>query len=227
MALTDDQIKQLRGINTPWGEIGYITYKRTYSRRIKEDKANGQTEEFVDTVLRIVKACQKQLKVGFTPDEEFRLAELLLNLKGSVAGRFLWQVGTKTVDNLGLPSLQNCAACVVNEPIRPFTWAMEMLMLGCFHPDTLVLTKFGDKKISEITLDDLILSFDEENETFNWANPQYAGPTNSKKKDKMELCFDNGKIIKCTSDHKFLTINRGWVEAKDLNDFDDIKSFNG
>ena len=53
-----------------------------------------------------------------------------MNLKGTVAGRFLWQLGTKTVDRLGLPSLQNCAFTVVDHPIRPFTWAFEMLMLG-------------------------------------------------------------------------------------------------
>ena len=47
-----------------------------------------------------------------------------------MAGRFLWQLGTKTVDRLGLLSLQNCAFTVVDEPIRPFTWAMDALMLG-------------------------------------------------------------------------------------------------
>ena len=55
---------------------------------------------------------------------------MMMSLKGTVAGRFLWQLGTKTVDRLGLPSLQNCAFTVVDEPIRPFTWAFEMLMLG-------------------------------------------------------------------------------------------------
>lgn len=54
----------------------------------------------------------------------------MLQLRGSVAGRFLWQLGTRTVDDLGLASLQNCAACVVDTPVRPFTWAMDMLMLG-------------------------------------------------------------------------------------------------
>ena len=43
----------------------------------------------------------------------------------------MWQLGTKTVDNLGLPSLQNCAFSVIDDPVRPFTWAMDMLMLGC------------------------------------------------------------------------------------------------
>ena len=117
-------------VDTPWGEIGYITFKRTYARKLKEDKSNSETEEFQDTIDRVIKSCRTQLKVGFTSEEEEEVGDLLLGLKGSVAGRFLWQMGTKTVSRLGLPSLQNCAGVVVNEPIRPFTWAMDMLMLG-------------------------------------------------------------------------------------------------
>jgi len=113
---------------TPWGEIGYITYKRTYARRVNENKP--ATEEFPETIDRVIKACDKQLKVGFTPEEEKEVAAMMLGLKGCVAGRFLWQLGTKTVDKLGLPSLQNCSGVIVNEPVRPFTWAMDLLMLG-------------------------------------------------------------------------------------------------
>ena len=115
---------------TPWGEIGYITFKRTYARRLKEEDIDSPTEEFEQSVDRVIKACDKQLKVGFTQDEEQELKQIFLNLKGIVAGRFLWQLGTKTVDKLGLPSLQNCAGVVVNSPIRPFTWTMDLLMLG-------------------------------------------------------------------------------------------------
>lgn len=110
----------------PWGEVGYPTFKRTYSRPMK----NGKTEEWEDTVDRIIDAANKQLNCGF---EDWQLAELKdihMQLKGTVAGRFLWQLGTKTVDQLGLPSLQNCSFVVVDDPIRPFTWAFEMLMLG-------------------------------------------------------------------------------------------------
>ena len=117
-------------VETPWGPLGYVTYKRTYARRLNENNANSKTEEFENTVDRIVKASDKQLKVGFSSDEEKRLKEILLGLKGSVAGRFMWQLGTKTIDRIGLMSLQNCAFTVVNEPIRPFTWAMDALMLG-------------------------------------------------------------------------------------------------
>ena len=110
-----------------WGsDLSYLVYKRTYSRPVKDG-----SEEFSDTVDRILKACKSQLKLNFTPEEEAELAQCFYDMKGMVAGRFLWQLGTKTVDKLGLLSLQNCAAVVVNEPVRPFTWAMDALMLGC------------------------------------------------------------------------------------------------
>lgn len=116
---------------TPWGEIGYITYKRTYARRLNDLDIKSETEEYFQTVARVVRACSTQLKVGFTDDEERELVSILMQLKGSVAGRFYWQLGTKTVSKLGLASLQNCAGVVIDDPIRPFTWTMDMLMLGC------------------------------------------------------------------------------------------------
>lgn len=117
-------------IKTPWGEIGYITFKRTYARRINEEDFDSKTEEFDQVIEREINACSKQLGIKFTPEEKEYYFKTRKQLKWSVAGRFMWQLGTKTVDNLGLPSLQNCAAVVVNEPVRPFTWAFEMLMLG-------------------------------------------------------------------------------------------------
>ena len=114
-------------IQTPWSPVGYLTYKRTYARPLEGTDA---TEEFEDTVERVITACRDQLNVGFTEEEEDRLREYFLSLKCSVAGRFLWQLGTQTVDRLGLASLQNCAFTVVDHPIRPFCWAMDMLALG-------------------------------------------------------------------------------------------------
>ena len=119
-----------KDILVPWGEIGYITFKRTYARRLKEDDPSSKTEEFWQVIQRELEASDKQLKVGFTEEEKKGYAKMRLNLKFSTAGRFMWQLGTKTVDKLGLPSLQNCAFVTVNNPIRPFTWAFEMLMLG-------------------------------------------------------------------------------------------------
>jgi len=116
--------------NTPWSTIGYLVYKRTYARRLEESNPDSNTEEFDQTVDRIIKACETQLNCGFTEEEANRLRNYMLELKGTVAGRFLWQLGTDTVNKLGLASLQNCAATVVDHPVRPFTWAFDMLMLG-------------------------------------------------------------------------------------------------
>ena len=116
--------------NTPFSTVGYITYKRTYARRLNETDPKSKTEEFTDTVERVIKAANDQLSCGFDADEQERLRKYLLELKGTVAGRFLWQMGTETVDRLGLASLQNCAFTVIDQPVRPFTWAMDLLMLG-------------------------------------------------------------------------------------------------
>ena len=118
-------------IETPWSMLGYVTYKRTYSRLLHDEDENDQrTEEFRDTILRVLNACQNQLKVGFTNNELKNAYKYFKLLKGSVAGRFLWQLGTKTVDKLGTMSLQNCAFTNINEPILPFLWIFDVLMLG-------------------------------------------------------------------------------------------------
>lgn len=120
-------MSEYKSIKTPWSTVGYLTYKRTYSRKLE---GTDKTEEFYDTVERVIKATDTQLNCGFTDDEKDRLARYMMELKGTVAGRFLWQMGTDTVSKLGLPSLQNCAFTVIDAPVRPFTWAMDLLMLG-------------------------------------------------------------------------------------------------
>lgn len=115
---------------TPFSSVGRLVAKRTYARRLDEGDPNSPTEEWEDIVGRVINATDDQLGVGFSDEEKQRLADHMMNLRGTVAGRFLWQLGTRTVDDLGLASLQNCAATVVDEPVKPFTWAMDMLMLG-------------------------------------------------------------------------------------------------
>lgn len=115
----------MENFQTPWGEVGYPVFKRTYARPLL-----AGTEEWVNTVDRVVHACNAQLGCDFNKREQDEVKYIMMTLKGTVAGRFLWQLGTSTVDKLGLPSLQNCAFVVVDDPVRPFTWAFEMLMLG-------------------------------------------------------------------------------------------------
>ena len=124
-------LKNVEHIETPFSSLGYITYKRTYARKLHEnDPNNDESEEFEDTIMRILNACQTQLKIGFTKQELERARYYFLKLKCLPAGRALWQLGTKTVEKLGMSSLQNCAFVSIDEPIKPFSWAFNFLMLG-------------------------------------------------------------------------------------------------
>jgi len=117
-------------INNPFNTVGLFTYLRTYARRHDDSNPESTIESWDQCISRVVKATNTQLKVGFSEEELVELYDLLFNLKGSVAGRFLWQLGTKTVDTMGLMSLQNCAFVTIDDPVKPFTWVMNFLMLG-------------------------------------------------------------------------------------------------
>lgn len=114
----------------PFDSVGLFTFLRTYARRLDESDPHSEVESWQQTLTRVVEACNSQLKCNFTQEEKQEFFDLLYNLKCSVAGRFLWQLGTKTVDKMGLTSLMNCAFTVIDSPVRPFTWIMSFLMMG-------------------------------------------------------------------------------------------------
>lgn len=95
--LSEDFIESYRHIPVPWGPLGYIVYKRTYSRN----------EEWFQTVARCVNGI---LDIGgvFTQEEAKTLYDYVFNLKCCFSGRCLWQLGTSNVQKIGADSLQNC-----------------------------------------------------------------------------------------------------------------------
>lgn len=109
----------------PWGPIGYVVYKRTYSR-LREDL--GRTEEWHETIAR---AIQGTLDIGgrFTEDEVFRLYDHVFNLRMSFSGRGLWQLGTDNLQRIGADSLNNCWAIAINN-VDAFCFTFNQLMLG-------------------------------------------------------------------------------------------------
>ena len=120
---------KINGPQQPFDSLGLFTLLRTYSRRVNENDPNSPVENWGQILTRCINACNDQLKCGFTQEEAQEFFDLLYNRKASLAGRFLWQLGTKTVDKLGLMSLQNCAFCVIDN-LKSFTWIMNFLMLG-------------------------------------------------------------------------------------------------
>lgn len=109
-----------------WGfnGLGYIVYKRTYSRIMPD----GRNEEWHETVRRCINGAQK-IGAKYTKEEAERLFDLVFNLKCNFAGRMLWQLGTSTVDRFGLASLLNCWFVSMKEP-EDFCFLFEHLMLG-------------------------------------------------------------------------------------------------
>lgn len=115
-----------------------------------------------------------------------------------------------------------------------FFWTSD-INLGtnpcCFVSETPVVTTNGILSISEI-VEKLangdavsVITFNEETRQEE-IKKVVAGQLTKKDADVITLVIekDNGDEVKliCTLDHKFLTKNRGWVEAKDLTEHDDI-----
>ena len=107
--ISDDHAASYADKMPPWGfnGLGYIVYKRTYARPIFEGDTIVRTEEWHETIQRVVNGAQ-EIGAQLSEDEAVRLYDYLFNLKASVAGRMLWQLGTPNNKRLGGDSLVNC-----------------------------------------------------------------------------------------------------------------------
>jgi len=124
--LSESFVQEYKNRTPPFGPVGYVTYKRTYSRKLPHD---NHTEEWYQTVER---CCNGILQIGgqFTQGEIEQLYDYVFNLRCCFSGRALWQLGTSTIHKIGADSLQNCWAVAVDHPIEPFCFAFNELMLG-------------------------------------------------------------------------------------------------
>ncbi len=92
---------------------------------------------------------------------------------------------------------------------------------GCVHKDTLITLADGSKeKIQDINPGTSVLSFNEETKEteFDVVNEVIVQTLD---KPWVELVFDDGSILKCTSDHPILT-TVGWIAATDLTSEHDL-----
>lgn len=140
-------IDSYRNKPVPWGygALSYLTYKRTYARRLDEDNPLLGTEEWWQTCKRVVEGMftiQKQHVLGnhlpWYESKAQRTAkeayDRLFHFKWTPPGRGLWMMGTKFVDERTAAGLYNCAFASTKDLAVQggsiFEWIMDALMLG-------------------------------------------------------------------------------------------------
>jgi len=111
----------------PWGfgGLGEIVYLRTYSRPID---SLGRNETWHETVQRVIDGAY-DIGVPYTKEEAEQLFDHMFNLRCSMSGRALWQLGTPLVKKFNGTSLNNCYFTNI-ETIEDFELLFDYLMLG-------------------------------------------------------------------------------------------------
>lgn len=137
--LSDKFVETYRDTEVPWGPLGYVTYKRTYARRLDEFYPGMEgTEEWFQTCRRVIEGMfnmQKQhivsLGLEWNDAKAQRTAkdayDRLFNLKWTPPGRGLWMMGTKFIEERTAAGLFNC-----------------------WRGDTKILTRDGFKRIDSL-----------------------------------------------------------------------------
>lgn len=99
--------------------------------------------------------------------------------------------------------------------------------IHCFTGDTKILQADGSsisfKELLDANIKKLeVLSYDFNRKSFikKLTNDVFK----TRKSKLLEIEFDDGYKVKCTPDHRFLTKNRGWVEAQNLNEEDELEN---
>lgn len=127
MPLEQSFIDSYRNATPPWGfgGLGEIVYLRTYSRFSEE---LGRNEIWHETCARAINGA---LEIGaqLSDKEAEKLFDHMYNLRCSLAGRALWQLGTPLVQKFNGTSLNNCYFTNI-EKIEDFELLFDYLMLG-------------------------------------------------------------------------------------------------
>ena len=143
--LSEKFLDEFRGDQPKWGPLGYVTFKRTYARVVETVDGVDRTEEYWETVRRVVEGCYtiqlnhcKNLKLPWIPYKAQKSAQemfrLMWDFKFLPPGRGLWMMGTDYIYQRGSGALNNCAFVSTNEIevsfSEPFCFLMDMSMLG-------------------------------------------------------------------------------------------------
>jgi len=121
----------------PESGFGQMVYYRTYSRIM----SNGQQEQWLDTVLRVINGVMTIRKWWFVMHHlrwneysnqqvAYDMADSMLKMHWLPPGRGLWAMGSDYMYERGSASLYNCAFIEVNDLVEDSCWLMDMSMNG-------------------------------------------------------------------------------------------------
>ena len=125
--LSQDFIDSYKVKTSPWGfgGLGEVVYLRTYSRPIEE---LGRNETWTETLVRAINGAA-DIGTPLNVFEAEALFDHMFNLRCSLSGRALWQLGTPLVKKFNATSLNNCYFTNI-EKVEDFELLFEYLMLG-------------------------------------------------------------------------------------------------
>ena len=125
--LSQDFIDSYKDKTSPWGfgGLGEVVYLRTYSRPIEE---LGRNETWTETLVRAINGAA-DIGTSLNVFEAEALFDHMFNLRCSLSGRALWQLGTPLVKKFNATSLNNCYFTNI-EKVEDFELLFEYLMLG-------------------------------------------------------------------------------------------------
>lgn len=140
--LSDAFLEPYKTREPDWGPLGYVTFKRTYARKIEEE---GRTEEWWETCRRVIegmftiqkKHCN-ELLLPWNDSKAQRTAkdayERLFAMKWTPPGRGLWMMGTPYIEERTGAAVFNCSFIstqdIASRSGDIFSWIMDALMLG-------------------------------------------------------------------------------------------------
>lgn len=154
--LDDDFVRTFAGQQPEWGPLGYVTFKRTYARRLTDEQrafrdlcgqrhAATSTEEFYESIRRVTEGTFSVLRQQVRQsgqrwseaEAQHKMREfygLMWSFKFLPPGRGLGMMGTEAVERKGGACLNNCGmagtANIDMEFATPFTMLMDYSMLG-------------------------------------------------------------------------------------------------
>src|SRR3990172_331546 len=84
----------------------------------------------------------------------------------------------------------------------------------CLHPDSMIETIGGRKRIADITEPTMVYSMDNNGKLC--IKSCSASWVSKKQTETLKITIASGKVVRCTPDHKIYIIDRGWIEARDI-----------